>query len=79
MMWEKRGNNNDDDNINYDDNEINELCENLYEVSARCDKHYRSYNSKSKQAKFAEAVAQEDLTCDFIDSVVMGTSTLYIF
>lgn len=41
-------------------------------VSARCDKHYRSYNKKSKQAGYAEAVAQEDLSCDFIDSVVMG-------
>lgn len=41
-------------------------------VSARCDKNYRSYSTKSKQAKYAEAVAQEDLACDFIDSVVMG-------
>mmetsp|Transcript_14683 Transcript_14683/g.25875 ORF Transcript_14683/g.25875 Transcript_14683/m.25875 type:complete len:640 (-) Transcript_14683:208-2127(-) len=65
---------NDDDqmNINYDETEINEICENLYEVSARCDKNFRSYTTKSKQAKFAEAIAQEDLTCDFIDSIVMG-------
>ncbi|KAL7534851.1 hypothetical protein ACHAXR_006124 [Thalassiosira sp. AJA248-18] len=57
---------------NYGDDEINEICESLYEVSARCDKHFRSYTTKTKQAKYAEAVAQEDLACDFIDSVVMG-------
>lgn len=52
--------------------EINELCESLYKVSARCDKNFRSYSSKTKQAKYAEAIVQEDLTCDFIDTIVMG-------
>lgn len=67
--------NNDDQNQaqqNYGETDINEICENLYLVSARCDKHFRSYNNKAKQAKYAEAIAQEDLTCDFIDSVVIG-------
>ena len=59
LMWEEAGNTDDDQNVNYDSIEINEICENLYMVSARCDKHYRSYNNKSKQAKYAEAVAQE--------------------
>jgi len=58
--------------MNYGNNEITEICENLYLASARCDKHFRSYTSKSKQAKFAEVIAQEELTCDFIDSVTMG-------
>mmetsp|Transcript_26313 Transcript_26313/g.56516 ORF Transcript_26313/g.56516 Transcript_26313/m.56516 type:complete len:684 (+) Transcript_26313:42-2093(+) len=64
----------DDDrtDINYDSTEVSELCENLYKVSARCDKHFRAYSNKSSQAKYAEAVAQEDLSCDFIDSIVMG-------
>jgi len=70
-MWEVKGNT-DDQNMEYDDGEINELCEAVYEVSARCDKHYRSYTSKSKLAKYSEAVAQEDLACDFIESVVEG-------
>ena len=61
----------DENEYNYDD-DINELCTNLYMVSARCDKHYRAYSSMSKNAKYAEAVAQEDLTCDFIDSVAVG-------
>ena len=56
---------------NYDD-DINELCTNLYMASARCDKHFRAYSSMSKNAKYAQAVAQEDLSCDFIDSVALG-------
>jgi len=69
---------NDDDTDDYEqymawgENEVNEICTNLYMVSARCDKHYRSYSSKTKRANFAEAVAQENLSCDFIDSIVMG-------
>ena len=63
--------NGDGNEYNYDD-DINELCTNLYMVSARCDKHYRAYSSMSKNAKYAQAVAQEDLTCDFIDSVAVG-------
>ncbi|KAL7552786.1 hypothetical protein ACHAWF_016051, partial [Thalassiosira exigua] len=58
--------------MNYGEEEINEICENLYMVSARCNKNFRSYNTKSKQAKYAAAVSQDDLTCDFIDSVAMG-------
>lgn len=63
-----------DDDGEGDANEINELCENLYMVSARCDKHFRSYSSRVSQAKYAqaEALVTEDLTCDFIDSIVMG-------
>jgi len=77
LLWVDRANGNghdddDDDGYSARGNEINELCENLYFVSARCDKHYRSYNSRAKKQMYAEAVAQEDLTCDFIDSIVMG-------
>jgi hypothetical protein len=55
----------------YDD-EVNELCETLYTMSARCDKHFRSFSTKSTQAKYAQALSQEDITCDFIASVVIG-------
>ena len=43
--------------MNYGEYEINEICENLYMVSSRCDKNLRSYNTKAKQAKYAEAIA----------------------
>jgi len=62
IMWNEEGS----------DNGINELCAALYQYSARCDKHYRVYSSKTNSAKYADAIAAEDLTCDFIDSVIMG-------
>lgn len=55
-----------------DGTEVTELCAYLYESSARCDKHYRVYNSQTNSAKYAEAKVQEDLACDYIDSVAMG-------
>jgi len=55
-----------------DDTEISEICTSMYMLSARCDKHYRMYSTKTSSAAYAQAVLEEDLTCDFIDSVVMG-------
>jgi hypothetical protein len=53
IMWNEEGS----------DNGINELCIALYDYAARCDKHYRVYSSKTNSAKYADAVAAEDLTC----------------
>jgi hypothetical protein len=55
-----------------DEGEISELCTNMYLKSARCDKHYRMYSTKTSSSAYAQAVLEEDLSCDFIDSVVMG-------
>merc|ERR1712194_182304 len=44
------GNNQDEEDDNRVQQEVNDICENLYLVSARCDKHFRSYNSRSKMA-----------------------------
>jgi len=55
-----------------DSDEISEICTNLYMLSARCDKHYRMYSSKTSSSTYAQAVREEDMSCDFIDSVVMG-------
>ena len=52
--------------------EISEICTNLYMLSARCDKHYRMYSSKTSSKAYAQAVLEEDMSCDFIDSIVMG-------
>lgn len=68
--FEERGNTGFVEGV-YDD-EVNELCETLYTMSARCDKHFRSFSTKSTQAKYAQALSQEDITCDFIESVVIG-------
>lgn len=61
-----------------DSDEITELCETLYMASARCDKHYRTYSSRISRAVFAaEAAAQEDLSCEFIETIVMGNYDEY--
>ena len=60
----------DDAAENYGEYEVIELCENLYQASARCDKHYRSWSNKAKQSKVLSAAM--DFQCDFIDSVVTG-------
>lgn len=60
----------DDDDYVSGEDEVIELCENLYQASARCDKHYRSWSNKAKQSKML--AAQMDFQCDFIDSVVTG-------
>lgn len=65
-MW----NYNNDDAADQED--INELCVALYEYSARCDKHFRVYNSKTSTAKYADSIVEENLSCDFIDSIIMG-------
>ena len=72
-MTEEYASANYDENANaYDpDASVNELCEQLYSVSARCDQHYRSYTSKNARSKYY-SVEQMKLSCDFIDSVVVG-------
>ena len=48
------------------------LCHNLYMASARCDKHYQSYNSRDKNSKISNYFNRMELSCDFIESVIMG-------
>lgn len=52
--------------------EDDDICTNMYKLSARCDKHYRMYNSKTSSKAYAQALLEEDMSCDFIDSIVMG-------
>lgn len=59
-----------DDNYYGGNDQVIELCQNMYQASARCDKHYRSWSNKAKQSKVL--AAQMDFQCDFIDSVVTG-------
>lgn len=52
--------------------EVSEICTNLYALSARCDKHYRTFSSKTSSSAYAQALFEEEMSCDFIDSIVMG-------
>ena len=44
----------------------------MYLASARCDKHYKSYSSTNKNSKMNSYYANQDLSCEFIQSVVEG-------
>lgn len=76
QIYENKGNiyqaGSDDDYLNTYDDEVNDLCLNLYMASARCDKHFRSYSSQGRNSKIANYYSRMDLSCDFIESVVMG-------
>jgi len=72
LQYSNNKNNNKNNNNNkYDDDDysINELCTTLYMDSARCDQHFRSYNKMKYQYYNVDMMK---LSCDFIDSVVMG-------
>jgi len=75
-MWDVQMFHESDDQYDYNANqeyesEINELCSNLYQSSARCDKNFNSYKYKQEidQGEYGEYFASEDLVCEFIDSV----------
>lgn len=76
QIYEQKGNlyqqGSDDDYHQQYDDEVNDLCLNLYMASARCDKHFRSYSTKDKNGKLYNYYSNQDLSCDFIESVVMG-------
>lgn len=60
---------NDDQDAEADNGEMSEICETVYESSARCDKNYRSF----RQGRLGQEQWKEmQLSCAFIDSVVMG-------
>ena len=44
----------------------------MYLASARCDKHYKSYSSNNKKSKLTGYYSNQDLSCEFISSVVDG-------
>jgi len=70
QLYEQEGNLYHDDAV-FDDTEITDLCENLYKQSARCDRHFRNYATKTKMSQYYDKELMQ-LSCDFIDSVVMG-------
>ena len=78
--WEylnKINKNNDDANqdddeeqeVNYGDNDMGQLCSKVYETSAHCHRNYRSF----RKGQLTERQWDEmKLSCSFIDSIVMG-------
>ena len=68
---------NENDNNNNNDQEeerieINEMCEQLYEQSAKCESKFGFNNYWKDYEEYANQYIQEDLVCDFISSMNNG-------
>lgn len=55
----------------------NELCSYLYDGAAKCESQYGMDNYWKNYAYFSNQYVQEDLVCDFIDSLGSGTYDQY--
>jgi len=69
----------EDENANDDEDEkepeIVELCEQLYEEAAKCEKIHGFDNEYADYAEYENQYAQEETVCDFISAVKSGTYT----
>jgi len=62
-------NNDDDDGDDGNGGAMSVLCQQLYESSAHCERHYKTYNKKYHT--YAQK-QNEQLSCSYMDSIVMG-------
>jgi hypothetical protein len=53
--------------------EVLEMCETLYEAGAKCEKTHGFDNGYSGYDNYANQLSQEDVVCDFIDSIKAGS------
>jgi hypothetical protein len=65
--------NNNQNNNDQNQNEILDMCDNLYADAAKCEKAHGFDNGYSGYSAYANQLAQEELVCDFIKSVDAGT------
>lgn len=66
----------DDNNNNGDDDkepEILDMCEQLYEEAAKCEKLHGFDNGYAEYAAYANQLAQEEIVCNYISSLKQGT------
>jgi len=57
--------------------EVNEMCQNLYEMSAKCESKYGFDNYWKDYEDYANQYTQEDLVCEFISSMGNGNYDEY--
>jgi hypothetical protein len=53
-----------------DADQVSELCENLYQESAKCNKNFKSYTGDSYQS--SNQAEQEDTVCNYITTILSG-------
>jgi hypothetical protein len=64
---------NNEGNDNQDADEVNELCEDLYNYAAKCESVHGFINGYSGYEGYENQYAQEELVCDYIQSIKAGT------
>jgi len=57
--------------------EMNEMCQNLYEMSAKCESKYGFDNYWKDYEEYENQYVQEDVVCDFISSLNSGSYDQY--
>lgn len=67
--------NNDNNNNNQDDKEpeVLDMCEQLYEAAAKCEKSHGFDNGYADYYGYENQLSQEGVVCDFIDSIKAGS------
>ena len=64
-------------NYGGDDDAVNEMCLNLYDMSAKCESKYGFDNYWKNNEEYVNQYLQEDLVCDFIASLNNGNYDQY--
>lgn len=64
---------NNEGNDYYDEDNVNELCESLYNYAAKCESVHGFDNGYSNYNGYENQIAQEELVCDYIQSIKAGT------
>lgn len=62
---------------NDDDEEPNEMCNNMYEIAAKCESKYGFNNYWKGYDDYSNQYIQEDLVCDYIASLKSGSYDQY--
>uniref|UniRef100_A0A7S1Y4W5 Uncharacterized protein n=2 Tax=Grammatophora oceanica TaxID=210454 RepID=A0A7S1Y4W5_9STRA len=76
LMVDEDENANDDANNNGNDDaepEVVDMCQALYEAAAKCEKNHGFDEGYSNYYGYENQLAQEEIVCDFIDSLGSGT------
>lgn len=66
-------NENNEGNDNQDADEVNEMCEELYNYAAKCESTHGFDNGYSNYYGYENQIAQEEMVCDYIQSIKAGT------
>lgn len=65
-------NNNNNNNGEQQAAEVNEICENLYEVAGKCESTHGFKTGYANYDNYENQIRNEELVCDFIASVAAG-------